>query len=137
MRELINLVTEGEVTPFRRPAVADRFPMMRQLANDIPDFEARYVRAADGFPYGMDHTDNLDAATAAVRAQLERNPSVNQGLDGIDYVEFVPKTAAASEWLAARHSPENPKLYGKLAVIDLTNKIKRAGLTVHRMLVWD
>jgi len=130
-------MTEGVVLPFRR----QRRPQLKVVEgrpkSGLPDFDVLYVRVLDGadWQFGFNHTEDLTTAQMAFRLQMQRNPQSNPGLEGIRYVEFIPLTSQAHNWLLVNRLPRQPRLLAKLAVIELIVRLRRAGFVLNRRAV--
>ena len=71
------------------------------------DFEARYVRG-----------------------ESPPNRRTEQGLGGVQYVDFVPLTRRAKLWLDVKGHDEQPRVYGAYAAMDFEEALEQAGMVV-------
>jgi len=126
-------MTEGVVLPFRRQRPQLKVVEGRPKSG-LPDFDVLYVRELDGddWQFGFNHTEDLTTAQMALRLQMQRNPQSKPGLEGIRYVEFIPLTSRAHDWLLMNRLPRQPRLLTKLAVIEFIIRLRRAGFVLIR-----
>jgi len=129
-------MTEAVVVPFRRPQPLVEKSILRH-PDGPADFELRYVRdpQSNDWRFGIDHTENYAAAHAFLKLQLRCNPQTSLGLEGICYVDFIPLSMTAQHWLRDNGRHQEPRLHGKLAVIDLIARLRRAGFVLHKVVV--
>ena len=130
-------MTEGVVLQFRRQRPQLKVVETIRPKSGLPDFDVLYVRELDGddWQFGFNHTEDLTTAQMAFRLQMRRNPQSNPGLEGIRYVEFIPLTSQAHNWLFVNRLPRQPRLLAKLAVIELICRLRRAGFVLNRRAV--
>lgn len=143
MRHWMEIVSEGEVIPFprRSSAVGRSVPMnlIKPVSNEPVDFELRYARDETASPtswhISVGHGEDYNTAMHAMKLAIKRNPNADQGLEGIKWVDFIPLSDRAQQWLDDKGMIEEPRIYGKLAIISFIKMLRNEGFTLRRVLV--